>query len=1034
MNPNPSLETPTEDTYTAELVSQIKTIGGKLGFDAEVQWKTPSGKPDIKLYYKNTPVAIIEVKRPDIPLSDPGLHKQALRYAEWYRQKRGIKYYAIHNMKYLLLYKYAGKQEKEKTKQLVLDMFYQKKKGMKLRTENWTPVSELPFEIIPEARSIYDYKKISTDKEAKENLKKFLMAFKELLDGKTIDLSTEVIHNIRTYIEKAAKDGVPQLYQKYKESKEIQDVFEEWLKERGIKKPKNDVELKQLLELLLREQLYTFSMRVLFYFVLQSLDPEMAVRLTEDLTKIKPEDPELFSTIFDSLFEYAVKKSGDFEEVFRKEINGRIDPVDRLPFMSKSLFKIEELIDYLAQIRWSELNVDLIGRIFEGLIHEERRHLLGQHFTDAQIVDLIVANTVKEPKKLIDPACGSGTFLVRTLNYWKIQYPKKAKSTNIYDLVEGVDIDRLATMLSKINLYIQALERIKKGETYLPKVHNEDFFKLVQEGKIRQNYGYVVANPPYTRQEEMALAYYNPKYKQFLNKSIEDIPDWSEKASIYAYFMVGGAKILSPGGRFGFIVENSWTNADYGVPLQRWMLDNLNIELIMESLTEKWFEDAEVITNIIIAEKKSKPEQNPDNLIRFVYFKKKLNELFGYPPVSSDYVANQRYYERISEFTDNLMKKGIKKGSEYMVYENDSYKLVVVRESLLRTMTKWNVFKAPKKYLELYIDFLSGNSTFLTYISNVLELGYGLKTNGNELFYLPSKHWTFKNETNEYLELKHNNRIIRISKKYLRPVIRTRHLSNSPYLLSAFSKRKKEDYVLWIPDTTKVNDPGAKEYLEWCKVFVIESYKTEKRFPTLFQKMGIDENELEKPGFKPSEVSPDPKWLKLSDTAGGRFLFRNAVNKNYAIVMNGLPEAQVDLRLYYGKIKPEYSKVDDRVIFASLNSVITYLGMELLGRTNLGQGALDIKVVDYKQIPILDPMYVQEKLQEQRKLDRFLTLVDRLLKRKPKNIEEEAKDRTRMEMEELLLGTIGLTKKEIKELYNGLVQLAKFRTEKTRKG
>jgi len=31
------------------------------------------------------------------------------------------------------------------------------------------------------------------------------------------------------------------------------------------------------------------------------------------------------------------------------------------------------------------------------------------------------------------------------------------------------------------------------------------------------------------------------------------------------------------------------------------------------------------------------------------------------------------------------------------------------------------------------------------------------------------------------------------------------------------------------------------------------------------------------------------------------------------------------------------------LIFASLNSVLTYLGMELTGRTNLGEEALDIK-------------------------------------------------------------------------------------------
>jgi Type I restriction-modification system methyltransferase subunit len=73
-------------------------------------------------------------------------------------------------------------------------------------------------------------------------------------------------------------------------------------------------------------------------------------------------------------------------------------------------------VRYLNQIRWSEINVDVMGRVFEGLIYEERRHLLGQHYTDTKIVDLILTGVFKrdgKPGKLLDPACGSGTFLVK---------------------------------------------------------------------------------------------------------------------------------------------------------------------------------------------------------------------------------------------------------------------------------------------------------------------------------------------------------------------------------------------------------------------------------------------------------------------------------------------------------------------------------------------------------------------------------------------------------------------------------------------
>ena len=46
------MEKPTEDTYVAEFVSVAKQLGAFLGFDAEFNRKTPSGKPDIIIYYK----------------------------------------------------------------------------------------------------------------------------------------------------------------------------------------------------------------------------------------------------------------------------------------------------------------------------------------------------------------------------------------------------------------------------------------------------------------------------------------------------------------------------------------------------------------------------------------------------------------------------------------------------------------------------------------------------------------------------------------------------------------------------------------------------------------------------------------------------------------------------------------------------------------------------------------------------------------------------------------------------------------------
>ncbi len=88
-----------------------------------------------------------------------------------------------------------------------------------------------------------------------------------MLEGRSINLTKDVIETIAGYIEKGASNGLTQFEQLYKENKTVRSIFLDWLGERGYQKPMND-ELRKLLKLLLKEQLYTFSMKVLFYLVL----------------------------------------------------------------------------------------------------------------------------------------------------------------------------------------------------------------------------------------------------------------------------------------------------------------------------------------------------------------------------------------------------------------------------------------------------------------------------------------------------------------------------------------------------------------------------------------------------------------------------------------------------------------------------------------------------------------------------------------------------------------------------------------------
>jgi hypothetical protein len=105
------------------------------------------------------------------------------------------------------------------------------------------------------------------------------------------------------------------------------------------------------------------------------------------------------------------------------------------------------------------------------------------------------------------------------------------------------------------------------------------------------------------------LAEIAPEDRQYkgklIDKALRDmngrrIADIPRRAGIYAYFFVHGTKFLRNGGRFGFVVSESWLDVDYGKGLQEFFLKNYKIIAIIGNKVECWFEDADINTCLII--------------------------------------------------------------------------------------------------------------------------------------------------------------------------------------------------------------------------------------------------------------------------------------------------------------------------------------------------------------------------------------------------------------------------------------------------
>ncbi|WP_353258473.1 Eco57I restriction-modification methylase domain-containing protein [Prochlorothrix hollandica] len=82
-------------------------------------------------------------------------------------------------------------------------------------------------------------------------------------------------------------------------------------------------------------------------------------------------------------------------------------------------------------------------------------------------------------------------------------------------------------------------------------------------------------------------------------------------ADLYVYFYEKGLEVLKPGGVLSYIVTNKWFKAGYGEPLRRFFAENTVVEQILDFGHAPIFEDADVFPCIISARKPTQKRQVP---------------------------------------------------------------------------------------------------------------------------------------------------------------------------------------------------------------------------------------------------------------------------------------------------------------------------------------------------------------------------------------------------------------------------------------
>ena len=931
------------------------------GVDQEIKIKLPISRkyPDFVVWLNRTTqqiATIIELKQPFVDAYDDKLVQDAAIKAN----DLGTYFFATWNVNKLVLW----------------ETFRPGTRLIDRRLQWWE---------VTDAKSVQDLLRPDVEKKVREVIVEFLLTLTSYVQLKTETPTQPVIPVLRpddifAFRLKSAVDSLYIMFSnKLSELKVTRPSFIKelnvWFAQQGWLFTNSEEDFDRAA----RQAVYLLINKILFYNVLKSKHGLAGLTIPGTLSgeMIRNHLQESFS--IGTRLGYGVIFASDF--------------VERIPFPDEASSEVSRLIEELDRYDFSQIGYDIVGRIFEKLIPPRERHKLGQYFTRSDVVDLMLGFTVVNAKNnLIDPACGSGTYLVRAYSRKKYLDPH-IQHEEILDQLWGNDISKFPAHLTVINLLIRELMSEKR-----PNVVTHDFFNL-EPGKVVELYEIsedarrfvrrkdtlvkfpeafdaLVTNPPYTRQEEIEDLL-EPGYKEKLSKRISSRIQMQigKRASIFAYFFFWGSLFLRPGGRMGLITSNSWLDADFGKYLQELFLRDYYIVAIIEPKVEKWFPDADIVTCITILEKKL-PGKKKRNLVRFVQIKKDLYELIIEPSEQlPDAERESRRWSAVDDFVEFVTKNDTYFEDEtvrvFTIDQEQLYEEGYDEEEGKYIGSKWGKFiRAP----DIFFKILERGTKLGLWIplKKLAKVRRGFTTGANKFFYLePSKIWDWK-----------------IESKYLLPLVKSPRFHKN----LTITNEQLETKVLVVSESKKaLNGTNVLDYIKWG-----------------------EEQHFHERATCASRARGKGLWYSLNYRRPAPILFPANFFARHLVYLNE-SQAPADKRLY--EIYP-HEEVSVSLLAAILNSTMYALFALLYGRSPGGGRSVEVAVYEAASLPILDPTKISA-----RKSSKIVQAFNKLLKREIEPLQVEMSNSERRALDRDVFDLLGMGDEEIEETYKAIREI-----------
>lgn len=359
-----------------------------------------------------------------------------------------------------------------------------------------------------------------------------------------------------------------------------------------------------------------------------------------------PQTDEELSNDVDLLYRRA------FREYLSKDKNIELKDVKGIDFKEFPPHLISRCVALLCPISFQKSryrNVDVLGEFYEMVIREAFKQTKGLFLTHPNIVLFILAaleieNVVNEklgnPDEdtryrlpfVIDPSCGTGTFLVHYMKYVQkyidenrgtisagdddiADFVERQMSGNnsykwVIDYVYGIDNEQVLATACQINMILHG-----DGSTNIYGTDGLDSFgnysrlevtgaNNILSSKLNKDKTYY----PQGAIERFDIAISNPPFNVPINRaSIQQ--NFEIRGKSEAYFLERWYQLLKPMGRIGVVLPESFFSVEDDIEGRMFLYKHFNIKAVVSLPNHAFSPHTTTSTSLLLASKKTQDEE-----------------------------------------------------------------------------------------------------------------------------------------------------------------------------------------------------------------------------------------------------------------------------------------------------------------------------------------------------------------------------------------------------------------------------------------